>query len=181
MKARIHLIAAPTAIQPGGYIPGAYADRTQPAVTDLDIRIEEHGPRWEIFLSWACPVESSSTIHDVDRFADSAAILTPSQPDAALMTMGSKAAGVDGWFWKADEKQGIRFQARGLGTVERSDLPADAQVTGLWQDGRWGVKFELPVWRSLDLHRKVGFAVWQGAASERAGLKSVSPGWIELP
>ena len=180
MKARISLIAAPAAIQPGGYVRVAYADRTEPSTTDLEVRVEEHGRGWEIFLSWACTAASSRTTQDVDRFADAAAVLAPSRPDAALMTMGSETAGVDGWFWKADREKGIRFQARGLGTVERSDPPADVQVTGLWQAGRWGVKFQLPAWDSLSLHGRIGFAIWQGAASERAGLKSVSPGWIEL-
>ena len=181
MKKRIQLIAAPVAIQPGGYVRAAYADRTTPRTAELDVRVEERGPGWEIFLSWACATECSRTTQEVDRFADAAAIMAPSRADAALMTMGSENAGVDGWFWKAHREQGIRFQARGLGTVEANDLPAHAQLTGLWQAGRWGVKFELPAWDSLALHRRIGFAVWQGAASERAGLKSVSPGWIELP
>ncbi len=181
MKTRIPLIAAPAAIQPGGYVRVAYANRAEPSTPELDVRVEEQGRGWIIFLSWACTAALNGTTQDVDRFADAAAVMAPSHADAALITMGSEDAGVDGWFWKADREQGIRFQARGFGTVERSDLPAGARVTGLWQAGRWGVKFELPAWDSLSLHGRIGFAVWQGAVSERAGLKSVSAGWIELP
>lgn len=46
--------------------------------------------------------------------------------------------------------------------------------------GHWLVTFEIPDWPALTRHRQLAFALWQGAAQERAGLKSVSPGWIDV-
>ncbi|MGE0621236.1 MAG: hypothetical protein AB7I04_13465 [Pseudomonadales bacterium] len=181
MKQRIQLIAAPPALQPGGYVKQAYADHVQPHTTDLDVRVDALGTGWEVFLSWRCAEPSRHSAGDVTRFADGAGIMAPAHADAPLMTMGSGGAGVDGWLWHADREQGWRFRAAGLGTVDRIPMPVGARVDAGWQDGRWGVRFELPEWASLGTHRRIGFAIWQGAAAERGGLKSISPGWIELP
>ncbi|MCB1685207.1 MAG: hypothetical protein R3E82_21510 [Pseudomonadales bacterium] len=181
MKQRINLIAAPPAIQPGGYIRQAYADHIQPQTRLLDVSVESRGAGWEIFLSWSCVEAVSKTASDVNLFCDAAALLAPATVDAPLMTMGSDAAGVDGWLWAADREGCLRIQAMGLGTVERTPPPPDVRVSAAWIDQRWGVKFELPDWASLSQRRQIGFAVWQGASAERAGLKSVSPAWIPIP
>jgi len=180
MKNRIELIAAPPGIQPGGYVPRAYADRTRPETPWVDVRVEPRRDGWEIFLSWPCAESTIETKHDVDVFPDAAAILAPAAPDAPLITMGSESAGVDGWLWRADREQGLRVSAHGLGSVERLDVPPGTAVTAAWVDGRWGVRFELPVWDSLARQQAIGVAVWRGAASERGGLKAVSPNWIPI-
>ena len=181
MKRRIELIAAPPAIQPGGYVREAYADHTAARTPLLDVSVESRGAGWEIFLSWPCAEASQRTRHDVNLFADGAAILAPSQPGAPMITMGSDAAGVDGWLWMADREGSLRIHAQGLGTVERSPASSDVRVSAAWIDGQWGVKYELASWPSLDKLSQIGFAVWQGADAERAGLKSVTPNWITLP
>ena len=38
----------------------------------------------------------------------------------------------------------------------------------------------MPNWQALEQEMKLGVAVWQGARAQRAGLKSVSPDWIEV-
>lgn len=180
MKQRIQLMAAPPSIQPGGYVSKAYADRSEPGTQWADLVVESRGNGWHVFVAWPCPERRTNTTTDVDRFSDAAAILAPTTPDAPMMTMGNQDAPVDGWLWRADRTQGMRVTAHGFGTSERLDLPAHATVNGAWAEGRWGVSFDLPAWESLSRLRLIGVAIWQGAAAERAGLKSVSTNWIAL-
>jgi hypothetical protein len=49
-----------------------------------------------------------------------------------------------------------------------------------WSTGVWRVAFELATWPSLAEQRQLAAAIWRGAAAERGGLKSVTPGWIEV-
>jgi len=180
VKKRIELIAAPTSIQPGGYVRRAYADHTRASTPWAEVSVEARGGGWQVFVSWPCPESVSDIRHDVDLFSDAAAILAPSAPDAPMMTMGSATAGVDGWLWRADREQGLRVSAHGLGSLDRSDAPPGTAVTAAWADKRWGVRFELPAWPSLDAQHLIGIAVWRGAAAERGGLKSVSPNWVAI-
>ncbi len=180
MKERITLIAAPTSIQPGGYVRRAYADRTRASTPWADVSVEARGGGWQVFMAWPCPESVTDTRHDVDLFSDAAAILAPSAPDAPMLTMGNAVAGVDGWLWRADREQSMRVIAHGLGSVERSDAPPEVVVTSAWANQRWGVRFELPAWPSLDMQQLIGVAVWRGTAAERGGLKAVSPNWIPL-
>lgn len=181
MRQRIQLMAAPPAIQPGGYVAKAYSGHTSPQTSWLDVSVDSRGAGWEIVLAWKCDEPVTDTSRDVDRFADAAAILAPSVEGAPLITMGTGDAGVDGWYWRSDRDGGLRIHANGLGTSERSELPGGATVTALRSEDGWGLRFELPEWSSLDRSRQIGFAVWRGAASERAGLKAVSPSWLPLP
>jgi DMSO reductase family type II enzyme heme b subunit len=180
VKRRIELIAAPPSIQPGGYVRRAYADHTRALTPWADVSVESYGDGWHVFVAWPCPASVIETKHDVDLFADAAAILAPSSPDAPMLTMGSEAAGVDGWLWRADREHGMRVSAHGLGSVERFEAPAGTAMTAAWSEQRWGVRFELAAWDSLSKQKQIGIAVWRGAAAERGGLKSVSPNWISI-
>jgi DMSO reductase family type II enzyme heme b subunit len=181
MKQRIRLMAAPPSIQPGGYVRKAYGDRTSPVTTWADLIVEPRGKGWHVFVSWSCPEQRTDTGTDVNRFGDAAAILAPASADAPMMTMGNETAPVDGWLWRADHPEGLRVSARGFGSTQRLAMPDGATVGGIWSDGHWGVGFDLPAWQSLQRTRLIGVAIWQGAAAERAGLKSVTTNWLEVP
>lgn len=180
MKRRIDLIAAPPAIQPGGYVNRAYADRVRPITPWVNVQVDSRGAGFRILLSWPCPKQVTKIVDDVDRFPDAAALLAPATPDAPMMTMGSADAAVDGWFWRADREASIRVRAHGLGTMERLVTPTDASVGATWANAHWGVQFELPSWPSISAQQRIGVAIWRGADAERAGLKSVTPNWIPL-
>jgi hypothetical protein len=64
--------------------------------------------------------------------------------------------------------------------VRRSTAPGDWKVRAEWKNGLYTLDFDLAVWQHLDAHRQLALVIWRGAASDRGGLKSVSPGWIEL-
>jgi DMSO reductase family type II enzyme heme b subunit len=94
--------------------------------------------------------------------------------------MGAPGKAVEGALWRADREELIGVRAEGLGTVERSAAPDAWKARAEWKAGRWSLELELEGWAVLDAQRQLAIAVWQGAEGDRAGLKSVSPGWLEI-
>ncbi len=180
MKTTAQMIPAPTAIQPGGYVRVAYPDKTVPLTTSVEVEADEGAGGFRISLSWPCETPQKAT-DDSDRFVDAAAVLAPRTADAPWITMGEPGKGVEGILWRADKERPGSFSAEGLGTVAHGAAPADWQVEAAWSGGAWRVTFTVPSWPVLGEQRNFAVAVWQGAASERAGLKSVSAGWIAWP
>jgi hypothetical protein len=164
MRSKVSLIAAPTGLSPGGYVAKAYADRSAPRTPVAELEVEKSGALWRIRISWACVQPVRELGDDVDRFVDAAAVLAPTVPDAPWMSMGGEAL------------FGVR--AEGLGTVERGAAPGAWKARAEWKSGRWLLELELSGFGALDAQEQLALAVWQGAEGDRAGLKSVSPGWL---
>ncbi|MBW2314909.1 MAG: hypothetical protein JRH10_12015 [Deltaproteobacteria bacterium] len=180
MRSKISMIAAPVGLSPGGYVPKAYAERTAPKTPVAEFEAAKSGDVWQIRLRWACAEPHRELGDDVDRFIDAAAVLAPTVADAPMMTMGAPGKALEGALWRADRTGLIGVRAEGLGTVERGDAPEGWGAKAEWKAGRWSLDFELPGWSVLDARRRLAFAIWQGAEGGRGGLKSVSPGWIEI-
>ncbi len=180
MKQRVALMSAPTAIQPGGYVPAAYADRATPLTATAEIAVEPADQGWQIVLAWDCPQPVRDVARETDRFVDACAIFAPEVPEAPWITMGAPRMAVQGWLWRADKDAPLRVRAEGLGSMQRSAVPSGIRATSAWESGRWRVAFAVAEWPALAAHRRLALAIWRGAEQERAGLKSVSPGWVEL-
>ena len=180
MGRRIDLITAPVGLAPGGYIKAAYADRTSAATRSADLNVAKDGEAWRIELAWACADPLRRIDGQPTRFVDAAAILVPGVEDASWMTMGAPDKPVEGALWRADRDRPTRIHAAGLGSVTRAAAPESWRTEGTWNAGQWRVVFTLADWAALAQSRRCAIAVWQGAASERAVLKAVSPGWLEL-
>lgn len=181
MKKTISLIAAPTASQPGGYVPKAYADRTTPTVSQAELSVEaaaEGKPGWKVTISWACPAPVKSIANETDKFLDACALLVPATEDAQWISMGEPGKAVEGILWKADRERPWRMHAEGLGTMTRSEAPQDWKVAAEHANGRWTVSFDIAEWPLLSQFKQLAFAIWQGERQDRAGLKSLSPGWL---
>jgi DMSO reductase family type II enzyme heme b subunit len=181
MHTKISLMAAPTGLSPGGYVSKAYLNRSAPhtSVADLEVVRTKTGV-WRIRVVWDCSDPIREIGDDVDRFVDAAAVLAPSVDDAPFMTMGAPGKAVAGALWRPDREELIGVRAEGLGTVERSAAPQGWRATAEWKAGVWRLDFTLPGWSALDAQRRLAIAIWQGVEGDRAGLKSVSQGWIEL-
>jgi DMSO reductase family type II enzyme heme b subunit len=151
----------------------------QAATTLAELSVARpHG--WQVRLRWRAPHPVESLEGDPSRFVDACAILTGETPDAPWMTMGAPGQAVSGALWKADRGLPYHIRAEGLGTVERT-LPVEKwSVMAVWANGAWDVTFDLAAWPALDRSRKIALAIWQGAAQQRAGLKSVSTDWIPV-
>jgi len=178
VKKTLKLVAAPTAMQPGGYVPKAYAERSQPSTPEAQLEVERVGDIWRVRLGWQCPLAVNDSSTDTNHFVDAAALLVPTLPDAPWITMGAPGKAVEGVLWRADRESVLRMRAEGLGTMERGDAPDGWSVEASWEAGHWSVVFDLRAWPALDRNGQLAFAIWRGAAGDRAGLKSVSPGWI---
>jgi DMSO reductase family type II enzyme heme b subunit len=178
MRSKVSLIAAPTGLSPGGYVAKAYADRGAPRTPVAELEVEKSGAVFRIRVSWACVQPVRELGDDVDRFVDAAAVLAPSVPDAPWFSMGAPGKAVLGVLWRADREALFGVRAEGLGTVERSVAPDAWKARAEWKGGRWLLELELGGFGALDSQEQLALAVWQGAEGDRAGLKSVSPGWL---
>ncbi len=181
MKQTLQLIAAPTVMQPGGYVPEAYKDRTQASTPTVELTAEKAAARgWRIELQWACPQPVSSIANETDLFPDAAALMVPVVADAPWITMGQEDKPVEAALWRADREALYQLQAEGLGTMHRNDAPAGWSAQSQWADGVYRLVFQLKPWAALDQHGLLGIALWRGAESDRGGLKSVSSGWVSV-
>lgn len=180
MKTTLNLIAAPTAMQPGNYVKAAYADALAPVTTSLQVEAFRSGDSWEITMQWACPKTVNSCRDETDRFVDAAAFIVPSHENANWITMGSADAPVEGVLWRADRSELWRVDANGMGAAQRSPAPTQWRVQHDLANGIYQLRFLFPKWDNLNRFERGAFAVWQGAQRQRAGLKSVSAGWVSL-
>ncbi len=180
MKKQLQLIAAPTGLQPGGYILQAYADRTEPSTPAADLEVTRDGATWRVTLSWECPNPVRDLSGDTTLFVDAAALLAPVTANAPWITMGAAGMPVEAVLWRADREVLLRIKAEGLGSTERSDAPEGWAVESNWDAGRWTVTFLLESWPSLEAFDQMMIAVWRGEGGNRGGLKSVSPDWFPV-
>jgi DMSO reductase family type II enzyme heme b subunit len=180
MKKTMNLISAPTGLQPGNYVKAAYVDPLVPDTSAADVEVEQNGKAWTLTLSWECPHPVTDASDDTHLFIDSAAFMAPGTPDANWITMGEEGKPVEAVLWRADRETPLRVVAEGWGTVERNEPPEGWTVTSNWDKGRWTVTFSIDDWPALTAHEQLATAVWRGAARNRAGLKSISPGWYSI-
>jgi DMSO reductase family type II enzyme heme b subunit len=174
------MIAAPPAMQPGGYIAYAYSDRRDPPTPTVDVAASEQGNGWAVELRWDCPNPVTSIADATDLFTDAAALLVPGTPDASWLTMGAPGEHVEGALWRAEQDRMFRMRAEGLGSMERAAPPDSWSATSNWENGRWSLKFEFGDWPVLNRFGRIGIAIWRGENKDRGGLKSVTSRWIAL-
>ncbi|HCT40327.1 MAG TPA: hypothetical protein DF427_03950 [Moraxellaceae bacterium] len=181
MKKQIEMMAAPTAMQPGGYVLAAYADHTVPATPQVQLEAERAtGRGFRVTLRWPCATAVRQVDDNPTLFPDACALLVPVADDSQWITMGAPGKPVQGVLWRADRQELYRMHAEGLGTMQRQAPPLGWTVVPEWRQGFWQVVLQLPCWPELERAGRVGVAVWQGAQRERAGLKSVSTDWVGL-
>jgi DMSO reductase family type II enzyme heme b subunit len=180
MRTQLVLVAAPTALQPGSYISKAYADRAVPSVRSATLELEPGPQGRRVRVSWSCPEAVRDLGGETDRFVDAAALAIPAAPDTPWVTMGAPGKPLQGALWRADREGLLRFHAEGLGSVKREAPPDHWKAVADWAAGRWSVSFELAPWPLLEGSAQLAVAIWRGAADDRGGLKSVSPGWVTV-
>ncbi len=178
MKTQLKLVNAPIGMQPGGYVPRAYADRTEPTTPAADVEVTREGKAWRVTLGWDCPNPVRDISDDTNQFVDAAALLAPVVADAPWVTMGAEGKAVEAILWRADREAPLRVTAEGLGSAQRFDAPEGWAVESNWDAGRWTVSFLLKSWPALEAFDQLAIAVWRGETGDRGGLKSISPGWF---
>ena len=184
----LKLMGTPVGLQPTEAIRAAWMGKAIGAVHAARVAALHNGELLAVRLEWEDPSEDGQ-LGDTTAFPDGAAVLFPAAPDAPLMTMGAPGAGVNAWYWRADEDgSGRHVVAEGLGTTRTLDREL-VRSRGVWQDGRWRVVIA----RALRVRTDeavaqlapggatgFGVAIWEGGHGERAGVKAFSGDWREL-
>ena len=181
------LMGTPVGLQPTGAIRAAWTGKKIGAVERVTVAAVHTGRELAFRLEWADPTENRE-LTDTTSFPDAAAVLLPSSPDSVVMTMGAPAAPVNAWYWRADADKSRNIIAEGIGTSRTVDVEL-VRGRGVWKEGRWKVVIaralridtKEPV-AQIDVGATSGFAVavWDGANSERGGIKAFSGDWREL-
>ena len=169
---------------PSAYVQVAWRGRPRGGIREVRVRAAACGGGLAVRLEWAA-LRPSRLISDFNVYPDACALLFAADGgEAEFGTMGNAKHPVRGWHWRAGTELPFAVTARGLGTVERAkEHPVQGRAR--WSEGRWQVVLAGPLGGEGIPLRKgsglpVAFAVWSGAARERAGLKSFSPQRCEL-
>lgn len=178
-EAVVPLEPTPLDRQPSAYVQAAWRDRRRGDLGELRVRAAAGPSAFAVRLDWAA-ARPARLISDVNVYPDACAVIFPANGrDAEFSTMGSAERPVRAWHWRAGTDAPFVVTATGIGTVQRA---AEHEVQGRarWTDGRWQVVLARPLAADgVPLEKgsvmPVAFAVWSGAAGERAGLKSFSP------
>ncbi|WP_160329886.1 ethylbenzene dehydrogenase-related protein [Sterolibacterium denitrificans] len=188
---RIRLIGTPVALQPSAYITDVWRDKSVGRIEAVDFSALHNGEAIALRLSWAAP-RPTATLTDNDSFADGAAVMFPIGEDAPLVTMGSPEQPVNAWHWRADRPQTAHSNvASGLGST-RVSPGVEILTRAQHSRGRWHLIFLRRLGIADDKQassvtrleaggrNRIAFAVWDGSAGERAGLKAFSPEWLDV-
>jgi DMSO reductase family type II enzyme heme b subunit len=180
----VSLEPTPLDRQPSAYVRTAWKERRRGDIREVEVSALRGSDSLAFRLEWAVP-RPQRRISDINVYADACAVLLPLDgKHLEHDTMGSPEHPVQAWHWRAGTEQPFEITATGIGTVERA---RSHQVVGSsrWDDGRWQVVLARPLDADgVKLGRTaripVAFAVWSGAAGERAGLKAYTPQAHEL-
>ena len=164
---------------PSAYVQVAWRSRPRGAIGEVRVRAAAGTDGLAVRLDWAV-LRPSRLISDVNVYPDACAVLFPADGrEAEFGSMGSPKHPVQGWHWRAGTDLPFAVTATGIGTVERA-VEHPVRGRARWSEGRWQVVLAGPLGAGgMPLNKgsalPVAFAVWSGAARERAGLKSYSP------
>ena len=177
----VELIAAPIGMQPGGYVPKAFAGRDKaPMTPSLELEVAHTPGTWRLRLRWPCPEPMRDVSGDPALFPDAAALFSPEHEDSAWVTMGAPGMGVDGVPWRSDSESLHSIRAEGLGSMKRDAAPSGWRFAAQHEQGFWRLEFTMPGWNTLDRSGRVAAAIWRGSSQDRGGLKSVTGDWLEV-
>jgi DMSO reductase family type II enzyme heme b subunit len=179
----ITLIPTPLGLQPTPYIKVSWKDRPYGAANRLSVASVHDGRRAAFRLQW---LSASSTLAEGENFPDSAAIALVVRGDPPLMLMGGADAPIHLLLWQAGISEPRSLQATGIGS-SRPGPAVGASVHAHWSNGRWSIVIARDLGSGGDIapleaggSTRIGFAVWNGANKERAGIKAVSGDWSAL-
>jgi DMSO reductase family type II enzyme heme b subunit len=176
-EAAVPLEPTPLDRQPSAYVQVSWKNRPRGGIGQVRVRAALTANDLAVRLDWAA-LRPQRLISDLNVYPDACAVLFPADgSEADFSTMGSPQHPVRAWHWRAGSDPFV-VTATGIGSADRvAEHPVRAAAR--WADGRWQVVLARPlaadgVPMTKGSTLPVAFAVWSGAAQERAGLKSVS-------
>ena len=177
-RAQLALRGTEAQAQPSAYVRTVWSGKRVGAVRSLSIQAAHNGQNLFFRLEWADPTHNAD-YGDGSAFPDAAAVLFPMDGQTPINRMGSPAAGIQAWYWRANHAEyGEALAFHGFATEKRQPGPPILNCAA-WADGHWRVVIGAPL-ASREPGGAVAFAVWEGSNQERGGLHSYSPEWQEL-
>lgn len=183
------LVPVPTrTVDTSQYVRDGVSRARVGAVDEVRVQCVLDDQRISFRLQWWDSTRDDE-VNDSTDFADKAGIMFPLAEGASVMSMGSPAAPVNIWFWRADRDRPRDVLAKGMGTTDRRDPDRSGlESFAHYGNDRWTVVLTRPrTGREPDCvelsdRRSVGvsFAVWDGDNNERGPLKSFSGEFQEL-
>ena len=181
--ASVKLAPTPLGLQPTGLIRASWKERTWGQVSELKVAVVHDGNDIVFQLQWP---DAEQVSGEGETFPDGAAIALPVKGRPPLVTMGEAGSPIHLLHWSASSERVRSVVAAGIGTSEEG--PAlDASAQASWGNGGWHLAVRRPLASpsggavlSAGSRTLVGFAVWNGANQERAGIKAFSIDWHEL-
>ena len=177
-RAQVALRGTEAQAQPSAYVRTAWAGKHVGAVRSLTIQAAHNRQSLYFRLEWADPTYNAD-YGEGSVFPDAAAVLFPMDGQAPINLMGSPAAGIQAWCWRANHAEfGEALAFYGFATEKHEPGPP-ILTSASWADGHWRVVIGAPL-SARAPSDTVGFAVWEGSNQERGGLHSYSPDWQEF-
>ncbi|MGQ9572062.1 MAG: ethylbenzene dehydrogenase-related protein [Dehalococcoidia bacterium] len=185
----VALIATPNHLLNSEYTQTIWPNIDYGGVPEVRVRALHNGDSIFFRLEWHV-AQPATEISDIGVFTDGVGILWPIAGDAPITEMGATDQPVNAWLWRAElGDKPYSVTAVGRGTTERHvDNPLVAKSS--LEAGTWRVvmgrpfRVDNPHRRTMELAPgmtpKAGFAVWEGANKERAGIKAYSAAWQEM-
>ncbi|MBI5290165.1 MAG: hypothetical protein HY873_14425 [Chloroflexi bacterium] len=185
---RIELTPTPIVLQPSEYVQNKWEPLGHGATPEVRVAAAHNGTAIFFRMEWDDPTDNSQP-NDMADFPDQAGVMMPVKQDAPITEMGLPDQPVNMWLWRPDMEAPLYVTSTGRGTsVRQPDTPLSG--SGIWSDGVWRVVVSRPFNVSMPagivvplapgVSHKCTFAVWQGAAKERGGLKAFQATWQPL-
>lgn len=184
----LKLMPTPLGLQPTDAIRVKWSQKAYGTLGSVSVSALHDGERLALRLEWAS-AERNTEVVDTTVFPDGAAVAFALAEDSPLVMMGAPGAGVNAWYWRADEKDaGRNVFAEGIGTSQTLDQEL-VRTGAQWRDGRWRVVLVRAlrvsgtteqVQLSAGSPTRIGVAIWEGSNGERAGVKAFSGDWTDL-
>lgn len=152
----------------------------------VNIRAASDTENLYVRLRWTDATEN--TVNSREFFSDAAAVqFALNGGSSTSFMMGASPTPVNIWYWKAAEEKSQNLAAAGFGSTTRLNQ-GGLKAESLYREaGEWVVVFSRPLIGEgeyqADLKQAesfVSFALWQGDAKQRDGLKHISQGWITI-
>ena len=167
----VSLAPIPIEAQPTEYVRVKWSDLPYGNVSEATVAAAHDGSTAWVRLEWA-----DSDQPNVE-FPDAAAVYFPAEGDAPVGTIGSEEAGVNLWFWRADEGEGRHLRGNGPGRFRPQE--GSVRTSAALDGGRWAVVLGHPLDELRD-GAALGIAVWDGSNEERAGIGAATTEWLSL-
>lgn len=179
----VQLVPTPLPLQPNPYIRKSWQNKPYGVVQHLEVASVHDGRVWVLRAAW------NGVSPEGSDFPDALAVALPVRGNPPLSLMGSPEMPIHFLRWQSKSNSVASMLGTGIGTSTKPlDTPAlGCKARGIAANGLWTVTVarRLGVWEDVaplvaGSRSRIGFAVWNGANDERAGIKSWSVDWIEL-